>query len=91
VKARAFLLQWFDLAVTTFMLHAACSTMYEWQQCESCAAALRGSAKGRNGPFMSIDTKGGLPTFAAIRTNGSYAQIVYFAKLRLRPLAAMHC
>jgi hypothetical protein len=32
---------------------------------------------------------GGLQTFAAISANGSYAQIVYFAKSRERPFAAV--
>jgi hypothetical protein len=33
---------------------------------------------------------GGLQTFAARHTNGSYAQKVYFAKSRQRPIAAAH-
>lgn len=33
----------------------------------------------------ALSKKGGLPTFAAIRTNGGYAQIVYFAKSSEQP------
>jgi hypothetical protein len=30
-------------------------------------------ANGGKGPFVSVDTKGGLQTFAAVCTEGSYA------------------
>ena len=32
-----------------------------------------------------------MPTFAALRTNGSYVQKVYFAKSRGRPIAVTLC
>jgi len=36
-------------ALRSFILRECCE-LHEWQQCESCAAALRQSANGRFGP-----------------------------------------
>jgi hypothetical protein len=53
--------------------HIECCAVKKWPQSKSCGAAFGWALDGRIGPFMSIDTKGGNRTFAALCIEVCYA------------------
>jgi hypothetical protein len=68
-----------------------CCAEDEWLQSRAALQHVDWVAKVGSGPFMSIDTKGGEPPFAAVCTKASYAQIVTFAKFQLFSDSGLSC